>query len=285
MYRLVMLLAVLIALVAAGCGGSDDDSDSAPSAVAKAPDSAPSGDTGDPGSRASEKKKDDASERSSDDEDEEEAEDDDEPKSERELHEEQEEAFQELAPDRQLLLVKTVVRAALLRFGLRMVDVELGNGGRKVTAVVGRKGACNFVASQEPNLTLAITESAPGVKSVRYEMAGTGQELGYYVVGCKKPEIPSGAGRVVLDHSGVGGPYTSKRFEIKSKRWALEWVNEAASLAVIVVPVSGESKDEYFKPVGSRKRESGRYEYKGRGTFQIKAYGSAGWRVRVKEIG
>ena len=284
MYRFAILLTLFVALGVAGCGGgSDDDADSPPAAVAQTSDNEPSGDdTGAAPSDENKKKKDEAAEESSTDEDKAENADDGEPKTQKE---EAGEAFEQLPSDRKLAAVETVVRSALLAFGLKLVEVELQDGGRKANAVVARKGACNFVASQEPNLQASIKSAVPGLKSVRFEVARTGQELGYYVVGCKKPEIPSGTGRVVFEHSGVGGPYTSKRFKITSKRWALEWVNEAASLAVIVVPVGGKSKGEYFKPVGSQKRESDRYEYKGSGTFQIKAHGAGGWRLRVKEIG
>jgi hypothetical protein len=96
--------------------------------------------------------------------------------------------------------------------------------------------------------------------------------------------MPNGAGRVVLSHSAVGGPWTSKRFVIKAKRWALEWVNESTSMAVVIAPLGGKSKGKYFKPVGSQKREAGRYEYRGTGKFAIKASGSGGWSLRVKEI-
>ena len=273
MYRLAVLLALLVALAAAGCGGSGDDSDSAPSAVADAPESAPGGSAA--AEEAKQKNQDDATEQSSEGED-----GDDEAKTEEEEHEE---VFAKLPLERKTALIETVIRAALLRFGLQLVDVQVGKGAHSATATVARKGVCNFVASQEPNLMVFIQEGAPGLKSVRFEVAGTGQELGYYVLSCKAPEIPSGAGRLVFDHSGVGGPYT-KRFKIKSKHWAFEWVNEAASLAVVVSAVGGESKGEWFKPVGSQKRESDRYDYTGRGTFEIKAYGSGGWRLRVKEI-
>ena len=279
MYRLATLLAVM-ALVAAGCGGSGDDSDSAtPAAVAQADESAPA-DDGSASAKDEKQKKTDAAEESSDDEDNA----DDAPQTEEELHKAQEEAYEKLPLKDKSALIKAVVQTAVSRFGLKLVDLEVRDAGHAATAVIARRGVCNFIASQEPNLLVAIQEGAPGLKSVRFEVAGTGQELGDYVVGCKQPEIPSGAGRVVFEHSGIGGPYTSKRFTIESKHWALEWVNEAGSLAVIVQGVAGESEDEYFKPVGSQKRESGRYEYTGRGTFQIKAYGEGGWTIRVKEI-
>lgn len=288
MYRLATLLTLLIALAAAGCGGSGDDSDSAPSAVAQAPSGDDAG--GSSGSDGA-KKEQEADKKSADDEGDgkpdDETGDDDEPMTHEEQHEAAEEVFEKLPLERKQELLETTARNALLRFGLKMVDAKLLNRGRSATVAVSRKGACTFVASQEPNLKLTIKQNMPGLKSVRFEMAGTGQQLGYYVLGCKGPEIPSGAGRVVLDHSGVGGPYKSKRFKITSERWALEWVNEGASLAVIVQAVGGESKEEetYFKPVGSQKPESGRFDYKGKGTFQIHAYGAGGWRVRVKEIG
>jgi hypothetical protein len=283
MYRLATLLALLIALAVVGCGGSGNDSDSAPSAVATG-DSASSDDTGDSESKR-EADKTDADKKSSKDEHKDEDEEDDGPKTHEEVHEEQEEAYAKLPLERKAMLVETVVRSAALSYGLKVVDVKLRRGGRAATATVARKGACSFVASQEPNLALTIKEGVPGLKSIRLLVAGTGKEIGYYVLGCKKPEIPSGAGRVVLDHSGVGGPYTSKPFKIKSKRWALEWENHGSSLAVILAPLDKKAKENYAKPVGSKKTEAGRYEYTGGGKYRIQAYGAGGWRVRVKEIG
>ena len=283
MHRFV-LLAMLVVLAAAGCGGSGDDSGSAPSAAEQASDSAASGDDASTSDEDA-KTKPDADEKSSSGDKDEEGGEDDEIKTHEDSEQAQEEAIEKLPLERKVKLIETVARSALLRFGLRLVDVELTDGIRKVTVVVSRKGACKFVAKQEPNLALAIKEAVAGIRSLRFEVAGTGQQLGYYVLGCKKPEIPSGAGRVVLDHSGVGGPYKSKRFKITSKRWALEWVNEAASLAVIVKAVGGESKGDYFRPVASQKPDSDSYEYTGRGTFQITAYGAGGWRIRVRESG
>ena len=282
MYRFAMLLALLVVVAAAGCGGSGDDSDSPPPAVAQTSDSTPSDDTGDStSSEEAKKKKEKAETDEKPSEDEDKTEDADEPLT----VAEQKEELAKLPLKEKAVLVETVVQAAVARFGLKLVDLELRAGGRKATAVLSRKGACNFVASQEPNLELTVKEHAPTLKAVRFEVAGTGKELGYYVLGCKQPEMPDGAGRVVLDHSGVNGPYKSKVFTIENKHWALEWVNEAASLAVLVEAVGGELEGGYFKPVGSQKKESGRYEYTGRGSFQITAYGSGGWQLRVKEIG
>ena len=134
-------------------------------------------------------------------------------------------------------------------------------------------------------MVVAIQHGASDVRSVRFGVEGTDQELGYYVLGCKKPEMPNGAGRVVLEHDGVGGPYTSKPFVITSKHWALEWENQGASLAVILYPLDDKAEHNYAKPVGSKKPESGRYEYTGGGKYLVKAYGQGAWSIRVKEIG
>lgn len=264
MFRLAILLALLITFVAPGCGGSDDESDPAPSSSVQGSESARSDD----GSASNEAKKenDDAAERSSNED-----EDDAEPKTDE-------------AQEDSSAVIETLVRSALEGYDLTVLDIQVLNDGRAVTAIVGRQNACNFVASQEMGVVAQIKRGVPGLKSVRFEVEGTGQELGYYVVGCKTPDMPSGRGQVVFEHAGVNGPYTSKRFRIKGKRWALEWVNETSSLTVLVVPVGGESKGEYFKPVSSQKRESDRYDYKGRGIFKLKLHGAGGWRVRVKDI-
>lgn len=264
MFRLAILLALLITIAAPGCGGSDDESDSAPSASVQG-ETAPADDGGSP-SNEPKSKNDDAAERSSNED-----EDDDEAKTD----EAQEDSSAE---------IETLVRSVLEAYDLTVLDVQVLNEGRAVTAIVGRQNACNFVASQETDVVAEIKRGVSGLKSVRFEVAGTGQELGYYVVACKTPEIPSGPGRVVFEHAGVNGPYTSRRFKVKGERWALEWVNETSSLTVLIVPVGGESKGEYFKPVSSKKRETDRYNYKGRGTFSLKVHGAGGWRVRVKDI-
>jgi hypothetical protein len=283
MYRLATLLALLIAL-AVGCGdsGEDDSNSSSPTATQSADKGADDLKEASKTEERERKSDKDADEEKSSDEDEDE--DDDGPKSEQELHEEQEDAFERLPAGQKADLIKTVVRSALLRFGLKVSDVQVSTNGRKVKAIVTRKTACRAIASQEPHMVLAIQEGAPGVHSVVFEVAGTGQELGYYVLNCERPKMPSGEGRVLLEHTAVGGPWTSRVFTIKVERWALEWENLGSSMAGIVVPIAGESKDRYFKPVGSQKPESGRYEYRGSGKFQLKVSGAARWSVRVKEI-
>lgn len=134
-------------------------------------------------------------------------------------------------------------------------------------------------------MTEAIKVTIPALRSIRYEVSGTGQELGYYVLSCPRPKAPNGPGQVVLTHTGVGGPWTSRQFEIKSKRWALEYENHGNSLAVIAVPADKDKEDrKYVKPVTSQKPEGGRLNYKGPGRFLLKVHGAGQWTVRVKEI-
>lgn len=284
MYRLATLLALLLALTAVGCGDSNDDDRASPAAVADAGGSDSEADTG-PSTKADEKQDGSGKKEPSDTKEDADEEGDAKNSDDADAPDDPAEALREAPAKKRDKAIETIVESALLQFGLKTASVDVSDGGRKVTAAVTRATACRAVASQEANMLVAIQAGAPTVKSARFEVAGTGEELGYYVLGCKKPEIPSGDGRVVLDHSGVGGPYKSKPFEITSKRWALEWVNQGNSLAVILMPVDKKAEENYAKPVGSQKPESGRYEYKGGGTYQIQAYGQGGWRVRVREIG
>jgi hypothetical protein len=281
MYRLAMLLA-LIVLAAAGCGGSDDGSDAAPAvAGAGANEASPSGDDAG-GSDSDDKAKKRQDEASGDENDESDEDSDD---SNSDSGDDHPDSFSDLSPEQRTAAIEAAVRAALLQFGLKAAAVDVSDSGRTVEATITRATACRAVASEEANIVVTIQHGAPTVKSARFVVAGTGQELGYYVLGCKKPHLPNGEGRVVFEHTGVGGPYSSKRFEISTKRWALEWVNQGASLAVIPVPADEQAKDDYAaKPVGSQKPESGRYEFTGGGTYLIKAHGQGRWSVRVKEL-
>ncbi len=279
MYRLATLLALLIALAAVGCGGSGDDSNSAPSAVAGASESTPSGDASDDSASKDEAKSDDGSKNPSDEENA----DASGPASDSEH--DHAETLSDLSPKERNTAIDGIVRSALLQFGLKVAALDVKNGGRALDVTITRATACRAVASQESNMLVTIQHGAPIVKSARFGVEGSDKELGYYVLGCKKPEMPNGAGRVVLEHDGVGGPYTSKTFEIESKHWALEWENQGASLAVILYPRDEKAKHNYAKPVGSKKPEAGRYDYTGGGKYLVKAYGQGAWSIRVKEIG
>ena len=287
MYRLAILLA-LFALLIAGCGGGDsdsggDESNGPTAAVAGASDEAQAAEPkkAETSKKKTKKAADDEKEKPAAEDEEDDGSDDD---SSGDPHEAAEEALEKLPAQEREKAIRAAVQAALLRFNLRLADLEVSDGGRKINVLVTRASACNAVAKDEPNMVLLIQDGAPVVKTATFEVAGTGQELGYYVLTCKREKMPSGPGKVVFKHTAVGGPYTSPTFEIKSKKWALEWENQGSSMACIVVAVGGKSKDGYFEPVGERKRGAGRNVYTGSGTFQLKIHGAALWSVRVKEI-
>lgn len=287
MARLATMLALLIAL-AAGCGDSGNDkSDSpSPSAAAKTPQSSSGAEK--PKDSAKKPPKADKSKPAADDEAKKPSGRTDEadasaPKTEQDIADAEAEAYKKLSAKRQMIFARLAAQGVLSRFGMELASVELANDGTDVTVFVTRATACRAVASQEPNMRVAMNEALPAAKNVRFIVAGTGKELGYYVINCKRPKIPNGKGVTVLEHTGVRGPWTSKPFVIKTKHWALEWVNESASMAGIVVG-KGRNKGKYFKPIGSQKSESGRYEYVGSGKFVLKVDGAGRWTVRVKEI-
>ena len=291
MYRLAVLLA-LFALFAVGCGGGGSDSggdgpNGAASAVAGASDEAQAAEPkqSDAKKQADSKKAaDDAEQKTTKDDGGDDSEEGDDEHASEDPHEAAEEALAKLPAKARANRIRSVVESALLRFNLRLANLEVGEGGRKINVIVTRASACNAVAKDEASMVLLIQEGAPIVESATFEVAGTGQELGYYVVNCRREKMPSGPGRQVFEHTGVGGPYTSPKFEIKTKKWALEWENQGSSMACIVLAVGGKSEGEYFKPIGERKRGAGRNVYTGSGTFQLKIHGAALWSVRVKEI-
>jgi hypothetical protein len=286
MYRLAISLALLIALLA-GCGGggSGDDSNSASPAVAQAP--AKSGDSGKNAVLAKAKqhsatKKD--PDTGDDDADADSSKDAAEGKpTEVDEHAAEENAFAKLTPKERQKLVTTVARSALLQFGLKLASAKLSANAHRLNILVTRGSACRADATQEPNMAAVMKNAVPGVKAVRFGVAGTGKELGYYVLDCKRPTMPNGPGRVVLNHTGVRGPYI-KRFRIDTKRWALEFENQAGSLAVVIAGVAGKTKGDYFAPVGSQKPEAGRKTYHGPGLIEVKVYGAGRWSIRAKEL-
>lgn len=279
MYRLATLL-TLLALLAAGCGGSDDDraapagqrADAQEASVpsggdAKARDGAGRRSTRDAKGRKGGEKSGSREEGA---------------KKPRRL------SFAEALEDAPSEDVATIIRAAVLAtlpmFGLELADLQIGDRGRTVNVVVTRASACNAIAKDEPAMRARIRKSAPVIRSLRFEVAGTGEELGYYVLRCKRPQMPDGPGQVVYEHTGVGGPFKSKRFAIEGKRWAIEYENVGNSLAVIVIAAGGNSKGDYYEPIGSQKRGVGRKVYKGSGSFELRIHGGGLWTVRVKDI-
>src|SRR5688500_3796485 len=241
MYRLATLLALLAVLVA-GCGdegsdSGDEASKPAASAVAGASKQKEAADDtkAKPERRKAEAKKDEpeAEEEGEDHEDDSEAASADDPHG----HEALEEALEELPSAKRAKLLRTAARVALLHFNLKLADIEVSDGGHTINVLVTRASACNAVAKDEANMVVLIQEAAPIVKRATFEVAGTDQELGYYVLSCKREKMPDGPGRVVFERTAVGGPYTSPRFTIKGKRWALEYENAGSSMAVIVLAV------------------------------------------------
>jgi hypothetical protein len=284
MYRLAALLAMLV-LAAVGCGGSDGDDESKSSQPATTAEAPGKGDAVDkenskPRAKAKkgEKKKPKPLTREQVDTN------DDGEISEEEQNAAREKVYPDLPPKAQRILVGTIARTVVTRFGLRYAGVRLANRGLKVTVLIHRAGACAGQATQEPQMKVPLTQGVPGLHDVSFEIAETGQPFGYFVLDCTHPKMPNGPGRTIFSHTGVGGVYTSKLLTIRAKRWALEWENRGGTLAVIVVPKDKKARQSYFKPVASQEADAGRFNYRGTGTVQLKIDGTTRWSVRIKEI-
>jgi hypothetical protein len=288
MYRLATVLA-LFTMLLAGCGGGGDKaSDSSSSAVAQTPET-PSKDKSKDDSAAKKdgKKKKDNHKQAKDKADEK-TDDDSDSAEKPDLAGNEEEFAENLekAPRKGVAkVIRFAVDGALAFHSLKLARLEIRDRGRDLTVVVTRKSACNALAGDEPAIRQRIQQGAPVVKTVDFQVAGTGEELGYYVLRCKRPEIPNGPGTVVWERTAVGGPVTSEKFKVTRKKWALEYESLGNSLAAVVVCVGGPHEGEYFKPVGLRKPGAGRNIYKGPGTFQIQVHGGGRWTLRAKEMG
>ena len=281
MYRLALVLALLVML--AGCGGSSDDNSDSPAPQAASQGATEIADKGDADAEPSEgggtKKKKEDGEKSDGksagkDAGGEKSASDDKPES-------YEEALEQASPDTLEKAIRPAVLGTLALYDLDLARLAIARGGRSVSVFITRGSACRAVARDEPVMAQRIQKAAPVVKSVSFEVAGAGQELGYYVLRCKRPEVPSGPGTVVLEREGVGGPIMTKEFRIRGQRWAIEYENGSNFLAVLVL-TEGENKNE---PIGSRKREVGRQVYNsGPGTYKLQIQGGGFWSVRVKDI-
>jgi hypothetical protein len=266
MYRLA-LLALLIVLPV-GCGGGSDNDDSEPSSPATAQTQPEHSDEGKPS--RSERKPKKADEREGAD------------KREEEAGQTVEEAYEGRDAETQQL-IRAAVRGTLELFGLGYAGVEVDGRGDKVTALVTRATACDAVAKNEPVMAARIQKAAPMVKAVRFEVAGTGQELGYYILDCKQEPMPDGPGKAVYERTAVGGPVVTKTITLRGRRWAIEWENIGSSFTLIVVG-KGKSEGNYYDPISSDKRETGRKTFKGPGTVELHVSGSGRWTARVKDI-
>jgi hypothetical protein len=283
MYRLATFLALLIVLPIGCGGGSDEDSNPPAPAAAKAPSTggdAPKAKSTPAAKKTAGRKKaaespDEPAEKAA------KATDEhghaDEPKN-------LEEALANAPSAAIARLIKVTVTTVGMTYNLKIADVALSENGRNLTVVVTRASACNAVAKEEYAMGERVSMAIPSIKSVRWEVAGSGEQLGAYVLRCKRAPIPNGPGVTVFDRTAVGGPVTTKPFTIKGRRWAIEYENTSNTLAVIVIPLGGKAKGKYYAPIGSKKREVGRKMYRRPGKYMMKIHGAALWTVRVKDI-
>ena len=274
MYRLALVLVLLVAL--AGCGGSSDEDSNSPAPPAASQEAAskaaPKAERDPASAQSSGRDKKSAKQEAADEERSESG--DKKPES-------AEEGL-EAAPEEAVTnLIRQAVRATLALYDLELASLEVAGKGRSVTVSITRDSACRAVARDEPIMANQIRKGAPAVKSVSFEVAGTGEALGYHVLQCKRPEVPSGPGKVVLEREGVGGPITTREFRIRGKRWAIEYENGSTHLVGLVLTHANEAND----PISSKQREVGRKVYNsGPGTYRLQIQGGGFWSVRVKDI-
>ena len=278
MYRLAIVLA-LLALPVAGCGGGSDDgagSKGPASAVAKAPANQSDGRA----KAAQERARKGALERAK--RDRKAAREKRESADEKASVEKQQESGEAKPAEDFAALIEQAARGTLALFGLGYAGVEISDAGRSVNVLVTRASACKAIARDESAMAARIRKAAEMVRTVRFEVAGTNKELGYYILDCEREKIPDGPGVTVLERTGVGGPAITKTVRV-GKHWAIEWENVGNYLGVVVVG-KGKSEGDYFAPISSQQRETGRKLYKGPATIELQISGGGLWTVRVKDI-
>lgn len=190
------------------------------------------------------------------------------------------EAIEKAGPGEKDRLIKQAALAATGLHGLTLAAVHSAKDGSSTTIVVRKKGAC--VARPEDDAAIAeqMKAGVPTLKSVRVEVAGTGQTLAAYTgAHCKRPELPEGKGEVVMVHNGHGQTNT-RPFTVNSKKWVIEYDNRGPTMSIFIYR-NGKAQDEF---VAAQRPGVGRQVITlGPGKYKLSVSGAASWTVRVRD--
>jgi hypothetical protein len=184
-----------------------------------------------------------------------------------------------LPPDKRANLVKKSAPVVFSGFGFREPNVTIGAGGSSLRAVVSAKEACGGTSSTQALITSRMQKVAPFLQSVEITVDGTNQSLSDYVAHkCAGPRLSGGKGRVVVTQSGSGFA-TTRSFTVRSRRWTIEYVNNATFLSILVM--KGETPSG--GAISTVARGSGHRVVSGTGRFRLKVTSIGSWTIRVRD--
>lgn len=185
-----------------------------------------------------------------------------------------------LPPDKRAGLVTRAARHLLSSYGFRNASVSSSRGGTAVRAVLTPRESCNGTASTEDHFRDHLRKMLPFVRSTSISVGSTGQSLSRYVAGnCRSLEPPAGRGTVVLTRDG-SGPSKTPSFTVRSRRWAVEYVNNSPGFFQVLVLKGSQPTGDV---VSVLKRGAGRKVMSGSGRFRLQIVGTGEWTVRVRD--
>ena len=255
-----IVVAAALLVAAGGCGG-DDEEKPKPSAGPAAP----------PESRA-------LDDRSSGDE-QAKAERDEEKKSKhkpRRPPRTPEEAVARLPESKRIKLVARAAKLVVKAYDFEGARTSVTGGGRSVSIALPPGQACKARPDEAERILARLKEYTTYARTVTITVGG--QPLRpYLAANCKRASLPGRGGRTVFTKSG-SGQYQGKSFKIRSKSWAIDYVNTGGFFQVFVFGKNS-------APISTTKPGAGTQRYEGPGTFRITVSGIRDWTVRVRDGG
>jgi hypothetical protein len=176
-------------------------------------------------------------------------------------------------------LVRHYTRVVLAASDLRASAVRVSHGGVNVEVTLLRRSACRAAPDEDARILRNLKNAVPYPRSLRVGVDGTGQSLREFLATCPPQTLPGAEGRIVYRKSGSRVDETAP-FRIRSKRWAVEYVNSGSFFKILVV----KGKKGQPRPISRHRPASGKRVYHtGPGTFKLYISGSRDWTVRVRD--
>lgn len=166
-----------------------------------------------------------------------------------------------------------------MQAGFTKAAVRVDRSGRIVTIVIRASSACVAEPEDERKLIDAVKRLAPFVVRVSVLVSGGSQSLSSYIATrCGSSDVPSGSGKVVYSRAGRG-IVTSPVFEVRSRRWTVDYRNSDRFLAIFVLKHGKVQREA----ITANERTTGSKRFTGAGKFRLRINGSGTWTVRVRD--
>ena len=187
-------------------------------------------------------------------------------------------AVARMPPAKRAALSRKVARAVMSRYGFLSAKLTVTSSGKGVRASIGRSEACTATSRTEAAVASTLREAAPWLESIEI-VARTGEPLSQYMAGrCRAAALPGGRGRTVLRRRGTRMA-TIGTFTVRSRRWAIDYVNGGSALSVFVLRNGGPTE----LSVRSTRRGPGRAIFTKPGTYKLRIFAVGEWTVRVRD--